>query len=126
MEMTLPVLIDHYITAKKVAGCSNKTLVNLIRPFSPEPGHSLHLVDLHVQDARTYIASLQGEVTKYEGHPRIKPIAGYRFSPVTVHTHVHHLRMFSTWLTREGWTKCPIFELLELPKLPKTKIDILY
>jgi site-specific recombinase XerD len=93
--------------------------------FLEKQGHSLRLVDLHVHDARAYIASLQGDVTKYEGHPLNKPVAGYHFSPVTVHTHAHHLRMFSTWLTREGWTKRPIFELLELPKLPKTKIDIL-
>lgn len=131
MEVTLPVLIEHYVTAKKVAGCSKKTLVDLrsnlqkfVR-FLQSQGHSLRLSDLSLQDARAFIVSLQGEVTKFEGHPINKPVSGYRFSPVTVHTHARALRRFSNWLCKEGWTKRPIFELLELPKVPKTKIDIL-
>jgi site-specific recombinase XerD len=38
---------------------------------------------------------------------------------------VRALRGFSAWLEREGYTKTPLFDLLDLPKLPQKKIDVL-
>ncbi len=29
MDVTLPILIDYYVTSKQVKGCSHQTLVNL-------------------------------------------------------------------------------------------------
>ncbi len=131
MEITIPTLIDYYATAKQVKGCSKKTLVgvksNLSKfvKFLESKGHSLQLADLTLHDARAYVASLQGTVTKYESHRLTHPHPDSTFSPQTVHTHVRALRAFSTWLYNESYTKSRLLELLELPKLPKTKIQVL-
>ncbi len=64
-------------------------------------------------------------MTKYDGHPLTPAHPDSTFSPETVHTHVRALRGFSMWLEREGYTKNEIFQHLELPKLPKKKIQVL-
>ncbi len=131
MEITIPILIDYYLTTKKLKGCSAKTLLNtrsnldkFVR-YLQQRGHSLRLADLKLQDARSYAAELQGNVTKYAGHPINKPVANYTYSMQTVHTYVRYLRTFSVWLKQEGYTKDSLFERLELPKLPQIKIDVL-
>lgn len=131
MEITLPTLIDYYITTKQVKGCSKKTLLGLksnlgkfVR-YLNQSGHSLKLADLSIHDARGFIMSLQGTVTKYEGHTLTPEKPGCTFSPQTIHKSVTTLRAFSNWLRDEGYTKQPLFALLELPKLPQTKIQVL-
>ncbi|MBI4785845.1 MAG: tyrosine-type recombinase/integrase [Chloroflexi bacterium] len=131
MEITLSHLVEYYATAKQVKGCSKKTLIGIksnlgkFIKFLERRGHSLKLADLTIHDARAYVASLQGTVTKYEGHTLTPPHPNSTFSPQTVHTHVRALRAFSNWLYAERYTKAPIFELLDLPKLPQTKIEVL-
>ncbi len=131
MQVTLPILVEYYATSKQVKGCSPKTLVgirsnlNKFIKFLEKRGHSLKLSDLTIHDARAYVASLQGTVTKYEGHPLTPAHPGARFAPETIHTHVRALRGFSVWLEREGYTKDILFALLDLPKLPQKKIDVL-
>jgi site-specific recombinase XerD len=131
MEVTLPILVEYYVTSRQVKGCSKKTLIclrsniNKFIRYLAKHDHSLKLSDLTLHDAREYVASLQGTVTKYEGHTLTPPHPNSTFAPETVHTHVRALRGFSTWLQHEAYTKKPIFELLELPKLPKKKIDVL-
>jgi site-specific recombinase XerD len=131
MEVTLPILVEYYATSKQVKGCSKKTLIgirsnlNKFIRFLEKRGHSLKLSELTIHDARAYVASLQGTVTKYEGHILTPPHPNCTYSPQTVHTHVWALRGFSTWLEREGYTKTPLFALLDLPKLPQKKIDVL-
>lgn len=131
MEVTLPILIEYYATSRKVKGCSKKSLVairsNLGKfvKFLESRGHSLKLSDLTLKVAREYVVYLQGTVTKYEGHKLTPPHPNSTYSPVTVHTLVRFLRSFSFWLEKEGYTKEPIFALLELPKLPQTKIEVL-
>jgi hypothetical protein len=74
MEVTLLTLLEYYVTSKKIKGCSSKTLIAIqsimgrfIR-FLEKRDHSLKLADLTIEDARDYIASLQGKITKYDGH----------------------------------------------------------
>lgn len=131
MEVTLPILVEYYATSKQVKGCSKKTLLGIrsnlkkfIR-FLETRGHSLKLSELSLHDARAYVAYLQGTVTKYEGHKLTPAHPNCTYAPETVHTHVRALRGFSTWIEREGYTKTPIFDLLDLPKLPHKKIDVL-
>lgn len=131
MEITLPVLIDYYVMSKQVAGCSAKTLIGFrtnlgkfIR-YLQTRDHSLKLSDLTIHDARAYIVSIQGKVTRYENHPLNRPIPDYTLSPQTIHKHVTTLRAFSNWLKAEGYTRSPLFEQLELPKLPNKKIPVL-
>ncbi len=131
MEITLPTLIDYYLTSRKLKGCSPKTIaiyrsnLGLFIRFLESRTHSLRLVDLTLQDARTYVAQQQGKITKFEGHTFTKPHPESSYSPVTIHSHVRTLRSFSAWLEREGYTKTHLFKLLELPKLPQVKIDVL-
>ncbi len=131
MEITLPTLVEYFASSRQIKGCSPKTLIatrgNLgkFMRFLKGRGHSLRLGDLSIQDARAYAAYLQGTVTKFEGHKFNRPLPGSKYSPETVHTHVRALRSFSFWLTREGYTQTPVFELLELPKLPQKKVDVL-
>lgn len=131
MEITLPTLIEYYITSKRVKGCSKKTLIGLtsnlgrfIR-YLKQNQHSLKLANLTIHDARAYISSLQGTVTKYEGHTLTPPKPNCTFSPETVRKHAVTLRAFSNWLHQEGYTNQPLLEMLELPKLPQTKIEVL-
>lgn len=131
MEITLPTLLEYYVNSKKIKGCSNKTLIAIrsilerfIR-FLEKREHSLKLSEVTIEDAREYVASLQGKITKYEGHKFNHPIPNAEYSPQTIHSHVRKLREFSNWLRDEGYTKKPIFERLELPKLPQVKIDVL-
>jgi integrase/recombinase XerD len=131
MSIKLPTLIEYYATSKQVAGCSPKTLIairsNLGRfvRFLEQRDHSLTLPELTIHEARAYVASLQGKVIKYEGHPLNHPIPDSALSPQTVWSHVRTLRAFSNWLKEEGYTKNSIFEMLEMPKLPKKKIEVL-
>lgn len=131
MEIKLPLLVEYYASAQQVKGCSKKTLkctrsnLGKFISFLQGHGHSLKLMDLTVQDARDYVAYLQGTVNKYEGHKFTHPHPNSTLSPVTVHTHVRSLRAFSNWLAREGYLKTPPLALLELPKLPQKKIDVL-
>lgn len=131
MEITLPTLIEYYITSKQVKGCSKKTLIGFssnlgkfVR-YLTQRNHSLKLDDLSIHDARAYIVSLQGTVTKYEGHTLTPPKPGCTYSAQTLHKHVTTLRAFSRWLQQEGYTRSTLFDTLELPKLPKTKIEVL-
>src|SRR5512142_3291603 len=114
-KITLFTMLDYYITSKNLKGCYNKTLIAIrsimerfIR-FLQGQGHSLKLEDVTIEDARKYIASLQGTITKYEGHKLNRPIAGARYSPQTIRSHVRMLRSFSNWVNAEGYTKTPIF-----------------
>ncbi len=131
MTITLSTLAEYYATSKQVAGCSPKTLValrsNLGRflRFLEQREHSLKLSDLTIHDARAYVASLQGTVTKYERHPLNRPIPDSSLSPQTVWSHVRTLWAFSNWLRNEGYTRTSILEMLEVPKLPKKKIEVL-
>lgn len=131
MQITLPTLIEYYVTTKQVKGCSKKTLLGLnsnlgkfVR-YLTQSGHSLKLSDLTIHEARAFITSLQGTVTKYEGHTLTPPKPGCTYSAQTIHKHVTTLRAFSNWLQQEGYTKQPLFALLDLPKLPQTKIEVL-
>lgn len=131
MEITLPTLIEYYVMSKQVKGCSKKTLIgfrsNLGKfiNYLTQQDHSLKLSELTIHNARAFITSLQGTVTKYEGHTLTPAKPGCTYSPQTVHKHVTTLRAFSNWLAQEGYTKQPLFTLLDLPKLPQKKIEVL-
>ena len=98
MGITLPTLVEHYVTTRQIKGCSKKTLTGIrsnlgkFIKFLQSRGHSLKLADLTLEDARSYVASLQGPVTKYEGHKFNRPLPNSTFAPDTVHTYVRILR----------------------------------
>lgn len=131
MEILLLTLLDYYLTSKQLKGCSPKTIAAMrsvlsrfIR-FLEARGHSLKLIDLTLQDARDFSASLNGKIVKYEGHKFNRPVPDAQYSPETIHSYVRILRTFSSWLYEEGYTKRPLLDRLELPKLPKPHVEVL-
>lgn len=101
MEILLLTLLDYYLTSKQLKGCSPKTLAAMrsvlsrfIR-FLEARGHSLKLIDLTLQDARDFSASLNSKIVKYEGHKFNRPVPDAQYSPETIHSYVRVLRTFS-------------------------------
>lgn len=131
MQITVPTLLEYYFSSKRAKGCSNKTLIAIrsvlgrFTRFLEKRGHSLRLEDLTIEDARAYVASLQGKITKYDGHKFNRPVPNAEYSPQTIHSHVRILRTFSNWICEDGYTRQPIFARLELPRLPQVKIAVL-
>jgi hypothetical protein len=97
MEILLTTLQDYYPTSKKLKGCSPKTLTAMqsvlswfIR-FLEARGHSLKLADLTFQNARDFSNSLNGKITKYEGHKFNYPVPDSHYAPDTIHSYVRIL-----------------------------------
>lgn len=131
MELPIAQVVEHFLTGKKLRGLSPKTLsglrsnLGLFLRHLERQGHSLKLGDLDIEDARGFIASMQGPVTLRADHPFNKPVQNAQYSPETIYSRVRDLRSLSNWMYQEGYTKRPIFERLELPKQPQKKIDVL-
>ncbi len=132
MELPIAQVVEHYLTSKKLRGLSPKTLRGLrsnlglfLRFLEKDLQHSMKLGDLDIEHARAFIASMQGPVTMRANHPFNQPVHNAYYSPETIYSRVRDLRSLSNWMYQEGYTKRPIFERLELPKLPQKKIDVL-
>ena len=129
MEITLPTLIDLFITTKQTEGRSPRTLEwyrDKLGQFARFKGNGsdVPLKDLHLDDARAFIASLQSRDTRWNNHPYQLPVEG-GLSPYTIHAYVRALKAFSTWLHEEDFTKHNLFARLKRPKLPQPMIEIL-
>lgn len=127
MEITLPLLIDLFATSKQTEGRSPKTVDWyrwLLGKFVGFLGDKLKLAQLSVDDARAFVAALQARDCRYENHP----LAGKQpggLSPYTIHGYVRTLKVFSTWLHEEGFTKTDLFARLKRPKLPEPMVEVL-
>jgi integrase/recombinase XerC/integrase/recombinase XerD len=122
-------LIDLFIVSKQIEGRSAKTLTwyraNLERfaGFMTN-GHEATLSQLSLDDARAFIAHLQGRTTRYDGH-QMRRVQEGGLSPHSVHAYVRTLKVFGNWLCAEGYVRSHPFERLKPPKLPETMIEIL-
>ena len=129
MEITLPTLIDLFLTTKQTEGRSPKTiswyremLTRFARYVGDESEAKLH--DIGLDDARAFVAYLQQRTTRYQDHP-YKPEKEGGLSSSTIHGHVRALKAFSTWLHEEEFTKKPIFARLRRPKVSQPVIQVL-
>lgn len=130
-QYTLEQMRDYYLVAMEAENLSPKTRLgaksNLTKFFEylKNQSHLLKLADLTIHDARRYVTSLQGSITKYEGHPLnpAQPEAEYKES--TVWSHARTLKAWSNWMGQEGYTPKPLFELLKMPKKGNYKPQIL-
>ena len=125
----LTTLIDLYIVSKQIEGRSDKTLTwyraNLERFASfMTNGHEPTLGEVSIENARAFIAHLQGKATRYEDH-QMRPVKEGGLSPHSVHAYVRTLKAFGNWMSEEGYVKGHPFERLKPPKLPETMIEIL-
>ncbi len=125
----LTTLIDLYIVSKQIEGRSPKTLTwyraNLER-FAEfiTNGHEATVSDASLENARAFIAFLQGRSTRYEDH-EMRPVKEGGLSPHSVHGYVRTLKAFGSWMSEEGYVKRHPFQRLKPPKLPETMLEIL-
>ena len=129
MELTLPTLIDLFITTKQTEGKSPRTLnwyrdklIHFARYLGN--GSEAKLKDLSLDDARSFIAWLQNKPCRYSDHP-LQPEKQGGLSPYTIHGYVRALKAFSSWLYEEGFTRRNLFARLKRPKVPQPVIQIL-
>ena len=129
MEITVPTLIDLFLTTKQTEGRSPRTIVwyrDLLTRFAKYVGNESEakLNDVALDDARSFIASLRERTTRYNDHP-LKPVEEGGLSSSTIQAHVRALKAFSVWLHEEEFTSKPIFARLKRPRVTQPVIEIL-
>ena len=126
---SLPTLIELFILSKQIEGRSPKTLswyqANLER-FSDfvTDGQVPTLHEITLDNARSFVAFLQGRSTRYDDH-HMRPTKEGGLSPQSVHAYVRTLKTFGSWLVEEEDVEVHPFERLKPPKLPDTIIEVL-
>lgn len=127
METTLTTLIDLFAATKRTEGRSPKTIgwyCDFLHKYARYVGENATVRQVTLESARAFIAVLQGQTTRWNGHPVIPPQQG-PLSPYTIHGYVRTLKAFSTWLVEEEFTGTDVFAKLKRPKLPQPMIEIL-
>jgi site-specific recombinase XerD len=128
-DMALPTLIELFILSKQIEGRSPKTLswyqANLERFANfMTNGHAPTLHEITLDQARAFVAHLQGKTTRFDDH-HMRPTKEGGLSPHSVHAYVRTLKTFGSWLVEEGYVEVHPFERLKAPKLPETMIEVL-
>jgi integrase/recombinase XerD len=128
-DFSLPTLIELFILSKQIEGRSPKTLswyqANLERFSNFLTGeHTPALQEITLDNARTFVAHLQGKSTRYDEH-HMRPTEKGGLSPHSVHAYVRTLKTFGSWLVEEEYVEVHPFQRLKPPKLPDTMIEVL-
>jgi integrase/recombinase XerC/integrase/recombinase XerD len=127
MNTSLYTLIDLFAATKRTEGRSPKTIdwyCDFLRKFAKYLGENPTISHVTLDNARSFVAFLQGQTTRWNGHPLIPAQEG-GFSPYTIHGYVRTLKAFASWLVEEGFTGTDVFAKLKRPKLPQPMIEIL-
>ena len=126
MEITLPALIEQFCATKQIEGKAIKTvswyrdcLFRFVKHLDDD-----RLPSFTLENARSFIASLQEQENKWVGHPRNHEQEG-KLSAFTIHGYVRALKVFSSWLFEEGYTTQNLLLKLKKPKLPEPMIEVL-
>jgi site-specific recombinase XerD len=114
-SIDIKVLVDHYISACRSAGFSDKT----IRGYNEKLGRYVRQVggtlgDFTLDRVREHLTSLK-DAKKWSTHPGI-PTKKKSLSPTTVRHHGMILLGFSRWLFEEGYTESKVLAGLKLPR----------
>lgn len=128
-DFSLPTLIELFILSKQIEGRSPKTLswyqANLTRFSDFLTGEQVPtLQEITLDNARNFVAHLQGKSTRYADH-HMRPTEKGGLSPHSVHAYVRTLKSFGSWLVEEEYVEVHPFERLKPPKLPDTIIEVL-
>lgn len=129
-DMTLPTLIDLFLTTKQVEGRSKKTVdwyranLTCFADFLANEDEPVLLKEISLQQARAFVAHLQARNTRYDNH-EMRPVKKGGLSPHTIHAYVRSLKAFGSWLFEEGYVTYHPFQRLKPPKLPETMIQTL-
>ncbi|MHB1356738.1 MAG: tyrosine-type recombinase/integrase [Anaerolineae bacterium] len=128
MEVTMSTL-DLFAATKQTEGKSPRT-ISWYRGFLVRfatfagKGQDVRLKDISIDTVRGFIAWLQGQTTRFAGHPNHPEVEG-GLSPNTIHGFVRTLKAFASWLYEEGFTSSNILSRLKRPKVPQPMIEIL-
>ena len=129
MEATLDTLIELFAATKETEGKSPRTVTwyrLMLRKFASFTGNGepARISAVSVNEARAFVAHLQGVDAKYKNHPLTPQVEG-GLSPYTIHGYVRTIKVFGSWLQEEGFTAANIFSKLKRPKLPQPLIEVL-
>ncbi len=126
METSMGVLLEMFLSAKKIEGRTKNTILfyqRLLSRFVVFLGNC-KIGLLSVEDARRFVAGLQAQQARYLDHPLTKEKSG-GLTPGTISAYVRSLKAFSSWLYDEGYTKADLFSRLKRPSLPEPVIEVL-
>lgn len=127
MDTALPTMIDLFVATKSTEGKSSKTTEwyrFMLLKFADFVGAEATIKDFTLNNARSFIAALQGRTERYSDHPLI-PVKKGGLSAYTIHGYVRSLKVFAAWLLDEGFTNTNVLLKLKRPKLPETMIEVL-
>jgi site-specific recombinase XerD len=127
MALTLPVLIDLFVETKRVEGRSPKTCSwyrNMISRFARFVGEDTTLDQLSLNDARAFVAHLQGQDTRYADHPYREETEG-GISSASIAAYVRAVKAFSAWMAEEGYTEGDLLAKLKRPRIPSKVVRVL-
>ena len=126
---SLERLAKHFEAQNRSEGKSPRTVewyervLHYFHDYLKEEGYSTTLGDLTLQVVREFVVYLQTR-EKWHGHPNAHSGDGH-LSPTSVNNYVRGLRVFFSWLHREGYTDENILASLKPPKAPVTLVDVL-
>ncbi len=129
MDMELAALVDLFAATRLTEGRSKRTVDwyrNMLSRFVAFATNSQppRLSELSLDATRDFVAALQQQTTRFEGHPFAPPREG-GLSPYTIHGYVRALKAFSSWLAAEQFTTHDVLARLKRPKLPSAMIEVL-
>ena len=119
-EITIPQLIELFAATKLTEGRSKKTVewyeekLGRFASYLGDGGEA-NIKDLTLGNARSFVASLQRQDSRFKGHP-YRPQEKGGLSSYTIHGYVRSLKAFSSWLAEEGFTRLPLSGELEPAK----------
>lgn len=126
MQTPLNTLIEMFATSKQIEGKSARTITWYRQTLTRFSGFTENppLKELSLDQARSFIASLQNQTSRYNGHP-LRPEEEGGLSSSTIHGYVRSLKSFSSWLYEEGYTSHNLLAKIKRPKVSKPVIEIL-
>jgi hypothetical protein len=129
MEITIKTLIELFLTTKSTEGRSVRTISwyrEKLYPFERHlsVGREATLLDLTLESARDFVASLQQQDQRFVDHPYREPVDG-GLSDYTIHGYVRAIRAFSAWLVQEEFLSTDPLTKLKRPKVSEPMIEVL-
>ena len=129
MELTLDRTLEMFLATKQTEGRTPKTISwyqDMITRFIEylQDGTPTTLAHFSLDNARSFVASLQNQETRYADHPFREEVDG-GLAPSTIHGYVRALKAFASWLHEEEFTEANRLHRLKRPKLPEPVIEIL-
>jgi len=127
VEITLDQLVDLFLATKLTEGRSQKTTdwyAQKLSKFIEFLGEESTLPDFTLNNARAFVAHLQGKKRKFDDHP-FRPVENEGLSAFTIQGYVRTLKSFSSWLAEDEFTTQNVLSRLKMPKAPTPVIEVL-